>query len=508
MKYYEELLRINRAKKYGPSSEKWPLAEQINLFNEVEAFSDTIIIENEDDEFQETTLKRKKRRGKREEDFSNLPVETIEYTIPDSEAICPIHETPMHVMKKEIHRRLEIIPAQAKVIEEVQYSYACRDCDRDGIETVIMRAAMPKPLLPRSFASPGAVAFIMVQKYMNAMPLYRLSQSLKYDDINLSRQTMCNWVLECTALYLKYIFEGIKSKLLDEHDIIAADETTVQVLREPGKKPQSKSYMWMFRTGADVDVPLVVYEYHDSRQHKHAREFFSGHVKGCYVLCDGYDAYHNLPERFIAVGCWNHCRSYFVDALKVIPEADRNGSQTMAGFSYIEAIFRLEKRFKHLSPEERHKKRLEHSKPIADAFFKWAFSACVLPKSAVGKAVSYALAQKTYLLNVYLDGRLEFTNNISERTIRYFVIGRKNWLFSNSPRGADTSAKVFSIIETAREIGLNPYEYLKYVLEMAPNITDLDEMDLLMPWSPSLPDYCRVSKVPLPQTESTAPTQP
>jgi len=500
VKYYEELLRLNRAKKFGPSSEKWPIVGQISLFNEVEAFADSIIIKTEDDEYQTITIKHKKRRGKRAEDFANLPVETIEYKIADDEAVCPIHGTHLHIMKKEIHRRLEIVPAQAKVIEEIQYSYVCRDCEQDGIEATILRAPMPAPLLRGSFASAGAVAFIIVQKYVNAMPLYRLSQALKYDGVNLSRQTMCNWVLESAALYLDHIYEEIKFKLLNEHDIIAADETTVQVLHEPDKAPQTKSYMWLFRTGADVDVPLVVYEYHDSRQYKHAEEFFKEHEKGCYVQCDGYDAYHNLPERFIPVGCWNHCRTHFADALKVIPDAEREGSQTMAGLSYIEAIFTLEKRFKKLTPKERYKQRLAHSKPIADAFFEWAFNVNVLPKSALGKAVGYVLDQKAYLLNVYLDGRLEFTNNISERTIRYFVIGRKNWMFSNTPNGAETSARVYSIIETAKENGLNPYEYIKYVLETAPNIT-YSQMDTLMPWYPMLPDYCRAPKSPPPHVQ-------
>jgi transposase len=494
VKYYEERLRLNRAKKFGASSEKGPFAEQLSLFNEVEAFSDSVIVQTEDEEHQTTTIKRKKRRGKREEDFANLPVETIEYTIPESEAVCPVHKTPLHIMKKEIHRRLEIIPAQAKVIEEVQYSYVCRDCERNDIEATIIRAPMPLPLLHGSFASAGAVAFIMVQKYMYAMPLYRLSEALKYDNIILSRQTMCNWVLECTALYLNSIYDEIEDRLLREHDILAADETTLQVLREHGKTPQSKSYMWMFRTGADVEVPLVIYLYHASREHKHAKEFFERHENGCYVLCDGFEAYHKLPERFIPVGCWNHARTYFVDALKVIPEDKRGESLTMAAFSYFDAIFALERRFKHLTPAERFEMRLEHSKPIAEAFFEWAQGAKVLPKSLLGKAVRYALAQKAYLLNVYLDGRLEFTNNISERTIRHFVIGRKNWLFSNTPRGADTSAKIYSIIETAKENGLVPYQYLKYVLEVAPNI-NLSQLDILMPWSKSLPDYCRAPKV-------------
>ena len=503
VKYYEELLRRNRAKKFGPSSEKGPFADQISLFNEVEAFSDSEIVQTEDDEYQTTTIRRKKRRGKREEDFANLPVETIEYTIPENEAVCPVHETPLHIMKKEIHRRLEIIPAQAKVIEEVQYSYGCRDCERNGTEVTIMRAPMPVPLLHGSFASAGAVAFIMVQKYMYAMPLYRLSEALKYDDIILSRQTMCNWVLECTAMYLSCIYDEIEYRLLNDHDIVAADETTIQVLREPGKTPQSKSYMWMFRTGADVEVPLVLYMYHASREHKHAKAFFERHENGCYILCDGFEAYHKLPERFIPVGCWYHARTYFVDALKVIPEDKRGESLTMAAFSYFEAIFTLEKRFKHLTPEERFEMRLVHSKPIADDFFKWASNANVLPKSLLGKAVGYVLAQKAYLLNVYLDGRLEFTNNISERTIRHFVIGRKNWLFSSTPRGAETSAKIYSIIETAKENGLIPYQYLKYVLEIAPNIT-ISQMDMLMPWSRSLPDFCKVSKPSVPAVDTAS----
>jgi AraC-like DNA-binding protein len=274
----------------------------------------------------------------------------------------------------------------------------------------------------------------------------------------------------------------MKTELL-KHEVLHADETTLQVLREPGKTAQSKSYMWLYRTGGDADRPIVLYDYQPDRRSLHPINFLSG-FSG-YLHADGYDGYHNLPDNIVIVGCWSHCRRKYDEALKSLPEKDREGSKALRGIQYCDKLFEIERKLKELSPDERHAKRQELAKPLVEDFFAWAVSLNVLPKSAIGKAVYYTLSQRQYLERYLLDGRLEISNNRAERSIKPFVIGRKNWLFNNTPKGAQASSIIYSIIETAKENGLNPYAYLTRVFKTAPNIdfrNDPIALESLMPW--------------------------
>ena len=302
-------------------------------------------------------------------------------------------------------------------------------------------------MIPGSFASPEAVAHIMSQKFVMGVPLYRQEQEFMRNDILLSRQTMSNWLLKVADNWLAPIYDRMKAELL-EHEVLHADETTLQVLREPGKTAQSKSYMWLYRTSGDAERPIVLYEYQPSRKAEHPARFLEG-WRG-YLHADGYEGYHRIPGKIVVVGCWAHLRRKFDEALKIVPQEAREGSLALAGKRHCDQLFELERQFADFPPEQRYEKRTEISKPLMEAFFAWADSCGALPKTPVGKAVYYAKSQRKYLERFLLDGRLEISNNRAERSIKPFVIGRKNWLFANTPRGAKASAVIYSLIETAR----------------------------------------------------------
>jgi hypothetical protein len=347
-----------------------------------------------------------------------------------------------------------------------------------------------------SFASPEAIAQIMTQKFVMGTPLYRQEQELQRNGIKLSRQTMSNWLIRATEDWLEPIYD-MMHELLRGREVLHADETTLQVLREPGKTAQSKSYMWLYRTGGDTDHPIVLYEYQPDRKTKRPAEFLKG-FKG-YLHTDGYEAYHSLGSGITVIGCWAHVRRKFDEALKALPELDREGSNALRAKRYCDRLFSLEREFSELKPQERYEKRLEMSKPVLDEFFAWAASLNAVPKSGIGIAVHYALSQRKYLDRYLMDGRLEISNNRAERSIKPFVIDRKNFLFANTPRGAKASAVMFSLIETAKENGLNPFTYLVYVFEHAPNGNILNNPDALQQLLPDfVPSYIHVPRDPCP----------
>ncbi len=486
VKFYEEQVRLAKHKQFGTSSEKTEYGEQFGLFDEVENEADKKVTEPQ---IETITYTRKKREGKREEDLSNLPVEIIEYALPDNEQTCPECKESLHVMSKEVRRELKIIPAQVKVIEHVKLVYACRSCEKNNNHVPVITACAPEPVIKGSLASPSAVAHIMVQKYVNAVPLYRQEQNFLREGIALSRQTMANWMIRCAHDWLALIYEHMKCELLKQ-SVLHADETVVQVLREPDKKASSNSYMWLYRTSGCASHPIALYEYQPTRSSAHPKKFLLG-FDG-YLHTDGYAGYHCIAD-ITVIGCWAHARRKFDEALKSMPEDSRKGSLSEIGLDFCNHLFALEREFQSLTAEKRYEKRLEKSKPIAEAFFEWAKSTNALPKSALGKAINYALEQRTYLENVFLDGRLELSNNRAERSIKPFVIGRKNWLFCSTQKGAMASSVIYSIIETSKENGLIPFAYLNFLLEALPNATTA-QLNSLLPWSASLPSVCRVSK--------------
>lgn len=487
--FYEEQLRLSKHRQFGASSEKSEHeSDQLSLFNEVEVNADVSVAEPELAAVEKHY--RKVRRSAGDRLPSDLPVEVVEHELPAEGQVCPDCGGAMHIMGRETRRELKIIPAQVKVVEHKQCVYSCRNCESHSDHTPILKANMPEPVIRGSYASPEAVAHIMCQKFVMGVPLYRQEQEWKRNGILLSRQTMSNWLIRCAEDWLKPIYGRLHSHLC-EREVTHGDETTMQVLNEPGKKAQSKSYMWLYRTSGDTEKHIVLYDYQSDRKAIHPKTFMNG-FKG-YIHADGYEGYHSLPSNFIVVGCWAHARRKFDEALKGLKKEQQKGSTAETGIWYCNLLFRLERKYEKYTAEERYETRMRYSLPLAEDFLLWANSVRVLPKSLVGIAVSYFIGQWQYLKNVFLDGRLELSNNRAERSIKPFVIGRKNWLFSNTPNGASVSSIIYSIIETAKENNLRPFVYLVFLLQNVPNSTT-SKLDDFLPWSDSISVSCRSPK--------------
>lgn len=490
LKWFEEQILLSRQKQFGASSEKTN-PDQLNLFNEAEDTADSKLEEPTVETI--TYQRRKKQIGHRAELLKDLPVEVIEYRLEEHEQVCPCCEGTLHEMSTQVRQELKIIPAQVKVVKHVQFIYACRKCEPENVAKSIIKAQMPTPLLPGSLASPSIVAYIMDQKYTNSLPLYRQEQQFSRLGIELSRQTMANWLLTAADPWLKIIYNRMHEQLV-ERDILHADETTLQVLKEPGRLAESKSYMWLYRTGKD-GPPIVLYDYQTTRASKHPISFLTG-FKG-YLQTDGYSGYGKLTDVKL-IGCFAHARRKFTEALKALPDAQKDKPVAASvGLDYCNKLFTIERQLKDISDKERYEKRLELSKPLLNEFHAWLKKQRqqTIPKSAFGQAITYCLNQWENLNNYLFDGRLEIDNNRAERSIKPFVIGRKNFLFSNTPRGAKGSAIIYSFIETAKENNLKPFEYLIYLFEQLPNVDTNDQnvLDRLLPWSDTLPDNCRMS---------------
>jgi len=489
VKYYEEIFRLSKSRMFAPKSEKkGPF--QYTVFGDEE--DDEEVIEQEPEPILETITytRRKKRKGKRKDDLSRLPVEVVEHMLPDG-SVCPECGDHLHEMGHNTRQEVMIIPAQVKMLEHVQSVYTCRNCEKNSADESVpfVKADMPAPLIKGSVASPSAVAYIMYQKYVMYAPIYRQEKDWERQGIFLSRQTMTNWINICAEEYLRPLYNRLRVILL-QHKVLHADESPIQVLREPEKSATSKSYMWLYRTSGDTEQHIVFYEYQPSRSHDHPELFLRGFTG--YLHADGYQGYHMLTGMII-VGCWSHLRRRFTDALKSMPKEDRANSVAQKALLHIAKLFHMESQWADLTPEERYTCRLEKSKPKAEAFFKWIGSLNILPKSATGKAINYALGQRVWLMNVYLDGRTEFSNNRIENSVRPYALGRRNWLFCNSVSGAYACAIIYTIIESARANGLNLFEYLKFLFSVVSNIKDGD-IDTLLPWGDAVPEKCILPK--------------
>jgi transposase len=488
VKWYEEQFRLSQERRFGSSSEKTN-SDQLSLFNEAEDTANSTV---EEPTVETITYKRKKQKGQRDQKLENLPTETIEYRLSDEEQVCSCCGDALHEMSTEVRKEIEIIPAQAKVKKHVRHVYSCRHCERNEIETPIETAPMPDPVYPGSLASSSAMAYTMTQKYVESMPLYRQEKHLERFGLSIPRQTLANWIVYGANTWLELIYDEMHAHLL-ELDALHADETTLQVLSEPERHATSNSYIWLYRSGRE-DVPIVLYDYQQTRAGKHPQRFLEG-FQG-YLHVDGYPGYNKISDVTL-VGCWAHARRNFTEALKALPKSAATSSvKAKEGLAFCNKLFEIERNLKDVTPEKRYEKRLERSQPVLDAFSAWLREQTprVLPKSALGKAIKYCRNQWERLETFLKDGRLEIDNNRAERSIKPFVIGRKNWLFSNTAKGARSSAIIYSIVETAKENGLNPFHYLSYLFEELPNMdtTDKEKLAQYLPWSASLPQECHV----------------
>jgi transposase len=492
--WYEEQFRLKQHQKFGASSEKKTSEDQMELplFNEAEMTATSV----EDDPEPEILPTKKRPQKGRQTQINDLPVETVSYTLPEEEKDCSECGHDMTVMKKEVRRELKVIPAEVKVIQHEREVYVCRTCDQNDVITPIVSAPMPNPVYPKSMASPSSVAHVLTQKYMAGVPLYRQEQQFGQFGVSLSRQTLSNWILYAADQWIHPLIQQMKKTLLEQTGL-HADETTVQVLKEQDRSPTSTSYMWLYRTGR-AGPPCVLFEYQTTRAAKHPKRFLK-EFKGTLHV-DGYQGYEGLNSVTLS-GCWAHARRKFDQAQKSAPPK-QGGQLTFAeqALQKIRAIYRIEKKITSMDDEERLKIREKESIPLVEAYFEWlkTIRPQVLPKSKLGEAIQYSLNQQKKLEVPFKDGSLDIDNNRAERSIKPFVIGRKNWLFSNSAKGAKASATIYSLIETAKENDLNVFHYLTYLFERLPNIdlTDLDELQKHVPWSEELPDSCYLNKKP------------
>lgn len=487
-----EQLLVKKRKLFGSSSEvldQMVMEQFAHLFNEAECW---------DAAGRKPAVKAEKKPRKRRNSGSvqdiipeGTPVEVVEHRLPEEERICGVCGNEMVEIGKEVRSTLQMEPPRFWVREDWYYTYACKHCEQETGEAVIETTPMEPAVLPGSFASASAIAHIAVQKFVMYSPLYRLEKEYERQGLKLSRQTMSNWLLSASEDWLEPIYDALHAQLCRQH-VLHADETTLQVLHEKDKSAKSKSYMWLYRTSGDAAKPIILYDYQPNRKAENAETFLNGFTG--WLHADGYQGYHRLPSQIQVVGCLAHARRKFDEALTVVPKEQQAASKSAEALSYFAKLARLEESFAELTAEERYTKRLEQEKPVLEALLAWAnaLKSKTAPKSALGKAIQYLLVQWPYLERYLEDGRLEQTNNRAERSIKPFVMGRKNWLFSNTPGGAKSSAVIYSLVETARESGLDTYRYLLWVFKTAPALAVQDKAwaEKLVP--AAAPIYCYV----------------
>lgn len=481
--WYKEQFGLAQKRLYAPSSERSPVGQEEMLFNEAEACASDTVPNTQSEKDIQTYTKRK--AGAQKDKLQGLPVEEIHYELPEEERICPQCGTLMHDIGFDTRQEIKIIPAQVILVKLNKHKYACRPCDRNEVSTPMISTPVPNPAFPHSLACASSVAYIMNEKYADGMPLYRLEESLRRINFRMSRQTMSNWVIQ-GSIWLEQMYRRFHEILL-KRDVLFADETPVQVLHEPDRKAEQKSYMWVYRNNDEI-YPIVLYEYQETRQGKHPEAFLEGYHG--YLHVDGYSGYNGLTG-IILVGCWAHARRKFVEALDLLPPMQRKSVNTVArqGLEYCNQLFRIDRDLKSLSPQERKAIRQEKSLPVLLKMNNWLKEGHNLPpKSPSAIAIQYCLNQWEKLTAFMEDGRLELSNNRSERAVKAFIMGRKAWLFSNTPVGAEASATVYSIVETAKANNLNPLKYIEHLLEKLPNIDwkNPDELDKLAPWQDNI----------------------
>ena len=462
------------------------------VFNEAEVEADNKLPDPSVEEVMEPINKVvRKYKGQKSDKLSGLPVERVEYELPEETRTCEKCGEPLPELAPIVIRRIEVIPVQVKVVENVRHIYAGCKCE---VEPQIVNAPMPEPALSHSIATESTIAFVIVQKYQYGLPLNRQEEQWRMLDLRISRQTMANWVILATDLWLKLVYDRMH-QLLIHRDIVMADETGLLVLREKDRPATAKSFMWLYRSGRD-GPPIVLFDYQTTRAAKHPEKFLDGF--GGYIITDAYAGYNGLKS-VIHCSCWSHARRYFFDAFKSAPKKT-NGKPCDAeiGLNFCDKLFDIEREYRDVEPQKRYEVRLVESMSVLNEFKEWLryMNPRVSSKSYLGKAVNYCNHHWESLCNFLKDGRLEIDNNRSERDIRKFVNGRKGWLFSTSINGASASAISYSIVLTARENGLDPYDYLVCLLKGLPNsnVKDQDVLDSFLPWSESIQASCKLKK--------------
>ena len=495
MQLLMEQVILGKQNRFGRSSEKMDDTSQISFrevdgtivfFNEAEAVCDLSASEPENLELKSS--KQPKRKGKKEADLSGLAVKRIDHYLSDTELEAEFGINGWKQLPDAISKKYHFVPAKVEVEEHHVGVYASKTDEH------MVKADHPKALLHGSLVSPSLAAAIINGKYVNAVPLYRLEQEFQRYGLQITRQTMANWCIRLGEEYLSVLYDYLHKELYSYH-VIQADETPVLVNHD-GRKAGSKSWMLVYRSGhLYQNQQIVLYEYQQTRNASHPREFLKGYDGVC--VTDGYQVYHTLEkelEELTIAGCWVHCRRRFDEALKLIPKSCQKESEAFLLMKQIQAIYREEGKLNGISSDERLKQRQAVIKPLVDAFFAYLKTIKASRKDKFGDAVGYALNQERYLRVFLTDGDVPIDNNASERAIRGFCIGKKNWQMIDTINGAKTSAIIYSIVETAKANHLKPFDYVQHLLEEIPkhmDDRDCSFLEDLLPWSEKLPAEIR-----------------
>lgn len=496
-----EQISIANQQRFGRHSERLDVIDgQLDLFNEAEALSEEAgnVPEPSIDEALPQQPKRKKKTGTRNADLSGLPEKSIIHSVPEEKLIEHFGEGCYRKLPDESYKRLRYTPASWTVELHMVEVYVGTDGLR---QDEFLRGDRPKDLLRNSIVTPSLEAAILNGKYVNSIPLYRMEQEFQRNGVYISRQNMANWTILCAERYLKPVYDRMKEELFRYH-VTQADETPVEVIND-GRSAGSTSYMWVHRSGEYYkDRPVVLYEYQKTRHHRHPEEFYKG-FKGILVT-DGLAQYHLLEDHLEGLtnaNCWAHARRDFSDAVKSIkdPELAKRSTAYQA-LVRIGAIYKLDESLKGLTPQQRLKQRQKNVKPLVEEYFAWvrAVLGSQLPKGATASGLNYSINQEKYLRVFLDDGEIPIDNSASERSIRTFCVGKKNWVFIDSVKGAEASAIIYSISETAKLNSLSTYNYFNHLLTELPklidregNVSNAKALESLLPWAEELPDICR-----------------
>ena len=482
--FLEEYIRLLKHQRFGASSEKSSSA-QLGLFNEAECAADADDVPEaeqvEDDDTIEVPPHKRRKCGRRPIP-AHIPRVEILHDLSEDEKVCAHDGYRLQEIGREISEQLEIIPATIQVLRHVRPKYACPHC-KSGVQI----APLPPQPIPKSLAAPGLLAHVAISKYGDGLPLYRQEKMLQRIGVEVPRATLAHWMIRGGELGQPLI-NRIREELL-AGDIVGADETRFQVLKEPGKAATSLSYLWVWRGGPE-DHPLVLYDYAPSRGGEVPKRLLEG-FRG-YLQVDGYKGYNDVCEAngLVRVGCFAHARRKFDEALKAQGKGKKTGQKRSAkvtkaqqGLDLIRVLYRIERKIADEPADERYRVRQQHAKPQLDKIREWLDGArgSVPPQSLTGKALDYLDNQWDRLIRYVDDGRLRIDNNLVENAIRPFVVGRKAWLFSDTVRGAQASANLYSLVETAKANGIEPYAYLRHVFTELPKATTLDHIEALLP---------------------------
>lgn len=471
------------SKLYGRASEKRDYLAmetgQGDLFNEAEHVSSPAPELSSDDNTIEVPSHTRKKQGRKPLP-THLPRMEVLHDIAEPDKQCACGHV-LHRIGEQVSEQLEYIPAQTVVLVHKCAKYGCRHC-----ESVVKTAKKPAQPIPKSIATPGLLAQIVTAKYQDALPLHRQEKQFARIGVELPRAKMAHWMIKCGELIVP-LLNLLKDELLESH-LIHSDETPVQVLKEPGKSPHSKSYMWVqARWGPQ---PIVLFDYASSRSSEIPKSLLTGY--NGILQTDGYAAYNAVCQQFgiTQVGCWDHARRKFTDAVKVYKQANKVtqkfSTPTHLGLSLIGKLYTIERHIADLDSDAKHEARQMQSRPVIEKLRAWLdkYQNKVPPKSPLGLALGYLAGQWTKLVRFLDDGRIPLSNMRAENCIRPFVVGRKNWLFSDTVNGAVASARLYSLVETAKANGHEPYAYLRHVFTKIPNLKhDYDLIETLLPWN-------------------------